>query len=103
MWLFKTFSSGDGSEIDNLATYYNEFVDDFSRRKIILALGEGNRQSWFKTRKRNLNRLSNWERRAFLASAKCLPGDEASHWYRSILPRLDVLEVAVVKWAGKKT
>lgn len=101
MWLFKTFSNGTGWNIDKLATYYNEYFDDFSRRKIILALGKANQQSWFKTRKRNVMQLSNWSRRAFLASANCLPGDEASHWYRSILPRLDVLEVAVVKWAGR--
>ncbi|MCP3741421.1 RNA-directed DNA polymerase [Rossellomorea sp. BNER] len=101
MWLFKTFSNGEGWKIDRLATYYNEYFDDFSRRKIILALGQANQESWFKTRKRNIMQLTNWQRRAFLASAKCLPGDEASHWYRSILPRLDVLEIAVVKWAEK--
>jgi hypothetical protein len=102
MWLFKTFSNGQGWNIDKLATYYNEYFDDFSRRKIILALGQANQQSWFKTRKRNVMQLSNWQRRAFLASANCLPGDEASHWYRSILPRLDVLEIAVVKWAESR-
>ncbi|GAB1760285.1 RNA-directed DNA polymerase [Priestia sp. TRN 1309] len=102
MWLFKTFSNGQGWNIDKMATFYNEYFDDFSRRKIILALGQANQQSWFKTRKRSIMQLPNWQRRAFLASAKCLPGDEASHWYRSILPRLDVLEVAVVKWAESK-
>lgn len=102
MWLFKTFSNGQGWNIDKLATFYNEYFDDFSRRKIILALGQANQQSWFKTRKRNIMQYPNWQRRAFLASAKCLPGDEASHWYRSILPRLDVLELAVVKWAENR-
>lgn len=102
MWLFKTFSNGPGWNIDNLATYYNEYFDDFSRRKIIFALGQANQQSWFKTRKRSIMQLPNWQRRAFLASANCLPGDEASHWYRSILPRLDVLEIAVVKWAESR-
>ncbi|MCM3733821.1 RNA-directed DNA polymerase [Fictibacillus nanhaiensis] len=102
MWLFKTFSNGTGWNIDRLATYYNEYFDDFSRRKIILALGKANQQSWFKTRKRNIMQLPNWQRRAFLASANCLPGDEANHWYRSILPRLDILEVAVVKWAESR-
>lgn len=102
MWLFKTFSKGQDWNIDKLATYYNEYFDDFSRRKIILALGQANQQSWFKTRKRNIMQLPNWQKRAFLASANCLPGDEASHWYRSILPRLDVLEIAVVKWAESR-
>ncbi|WP_028390714.1 RNA-directed DNA polymerase [Bacillus cihuensis] len=102
MWLFKTFSNGQGWNIDKLATFYNEYFDDFSRRKIIFALGQANQQSWFKTRKRNIMQFPNWQRRAFLVSAKCLPGDEASHWYRSILPRLDVLEIAVVKWAERR-
>ncbi|MEK4404008.1 RNA-directed DNA polymerase [Sporosarcina sp. FSL K6-6792] len=102
MWIFNTFSNGKGWNIANLAARYNEYFDDFSRRKIILALGQANQQSWFKTRKRNIMQLPNWQRRAFLASANCLPGDEASHWYRSILPRLDVLEIAVVKWAESR-
>ncbi|MFY0781092.1 RNA-directed DNA polymerase [Peribacillus simplex] len=102
MWLFKTFSNGQGWNIEKLATYYNEYYDDFSRRKIIFALGQANQQSWFKTRKRNVMQFPNWQRRAFLASANCLPGDEARHWYRSILSRLDVLEIAVVKWAESR-
>ncbi|MBB4826402.1 hypothetical protein HNO89_003662 [Sporosarcina luteola] len=75
---------------------------DFSRRKLILALGNANQQSWFKTKKRSIMQLPIWQRRAFLAAAICLPGDEASHWYRSILPRLDALEVAIVRWAVSK-
>lgn len=102
LWIFKTFSNGEGWNVANLAACYNEYFDDFSRRKIILALGQANQQSWFKTRKRNIMQFPNWQRRAFLASANCLPGDEASHWYRSILPRLDVLEIAVVKWAESR-
>lgn len=101
MWLFKTFSNGRGWNIDNLATYYNEYFDDFSRRKIIFALGQANQQSWFKTRKK-YNAVTKLAKKGFLASANCLPGDEASHWYRSILPRLDVLEIAVVKWAESR-
>ncbi|MCY7816942.1 RNA-directed DNA polymerase [Bacillus haynesii] len=99
MWLFKTFSNGQGWNIDKLVTYYNEYFDDFSRRKIILALGQANQQYWFKTRKRSVMQYPSWQRRAFIAAARCLPGDEADHWYRSIMPRLDVLDVAVVKWA----
>jgi len=43
-----------------------------------------------------------WQKRAFLAAASCLPGDEAEHWYRSINHSLDELEKCVVKWAKDK-
>lgn len=99
MWLFKTFSNGPGWKTEKLSALYNECYDDFSRREIILALGTANQQSWFRPKKRNAMDFPTWQRRAFLKAAKCLPGDEASHWYRSILTRLDPLEIAVVKWS----
>lgn len=97
MWLFKTFSNGQGWNTEKLTTLYNENYDDFSRREIILALGAANQQSWFRPKKRNAIEFPPWQRRAFLKAAKCLPGDEASHWY-SVLTRLDPLELAVIKW-----
>jgi Fe-S cluster biosynthesis and repair protein YggX len=99
MWLFKTFSNGPGWNTGKLTTLYNDYYDDFSRREIILALGAANQQSWFRPKKRNAMEFPTWQRRAFIKAAKCLPGDEASHWYRSILTRLDPLELAVVKWS----
>lgn len=102
MWLFSILGKGNGWQIDKLATLYNEYSDEFTRRKIILALGEANQQYWFKARKRDITQFSNWSRRAFLAASKCLPGDEASHWYRSIIPRLDILDIAVIKWTEAK-
>ncbi|WP_096186862.1 RNA-directed DNA polymerase [Evansella halocellulosilytica] len=101
MWIFKTFSNGSGCNTERLTSFYNEYYDDFSRREIILALGTANQQSWFRPKKRNAMEFPTWQRRAFIKAAKCLPGDEASHWYRSILTRLDPLEIAVVKWSQK--
>ncbi|MGJ9460467.1 RNA-directed DNA polymerase [Oceanobacillus sp. CF4.6] len=102
MWLFSTFANGPHWKIDQLPHLYNEYYDDFSRREIILALGEASKQSWFRPKKRNALEFPTWQKRAFIKAAKCLPGDEASHWYRSIMPRLDPLEVAIVKWTQKQ-
>lgn len=99
-WILNTFTQGE--EWDNedvFATLYNTNTDTFSRRELILALGRAGKDHWFKTRKRDVFRLEPWERRAFLAGASCLPGDESKHWYRSIARRLDPLEKAVVSWA----
>ena len=81
---------------DELVRLYGKHPDSFTRRKIILALGRLNQFHWFKTWKQDFQQFSAWERRAFLIAASCLPGDEASHWYRSIRSRLDPLERAVV-------
>ncbi len=98
MWLFKTFSNGPNWKTEKLMHLYNEYYDDFSRREIILALGNANQQSWFRPKKRDALNFPTWQRRAFIRAAKCLPGDEAKHWYQSIIPRLDPLEIAIVKW-----
>lgn len=102
MWLFNTFSSEQSWKIDNAANLYSTYFDDFSKREIILMLGTSDQQSWFKSKKRHITDFPSWQKRAFLLSANCLPGDEAPHWYRSIMPRLDVLEIAVVKWAQRR-
>lgn len=101
MLIFEIFSTSEEWCPDNVVALYNEYTDDLSRRKLILSLGEAENQSWFKTRKRNVMNFPSWQRRAFLTAGKCLPGDEASHWYRSLLPRLNELEIAVVKWSLK--
>lgn len=99
-WVFNVFANdfewNNKSEYINL---YNTYSDDFSRRKLILALGKSNTYHWFKTNKRNIQSFNPWLKRAFLAGASCLPGDEAKHWYRSINRRLDPLENAITRWA----
>lgn len=100
--LFKTFADGPDWNINKLPRLYNEYYDDFSRREIILALGNANEQSWFRPGKRNALEFPTWQKRAFIKAAKCLPGDESTHWYRSIMTRLDPLEIAIVKWTQSK-
>lgn len=99
-WILDTFTHD--REWDNegdFARLYNQHHDEFSRRKLILAMGRSSQQHWFKTRKRTFLQYGPWERRAFLAAASCLPGDEWDHWRRSLQPHLDELEKAVVEWA----
>jgi hypothetical protein len=98
-WIINTFTKG--REWDNegeFSSLYNAHSDEFSRRELTLALGRAIQDHWFKTRKRDVFQLGPWERRAFLAAASCLPGDEPKHWYNSIYKQLDELEKAVVDW-----
>lgn len=100
LWIFNTFTKD--REWDNegkFVSLYNSYHDEFSQRKLILALGRAQQHSWFKSRKRTVNQMSPWLKRAFLAAASCLPGDEAEHWYRSLQTSLDPLELVITKWA----
>jgi hypothetical protein len=101
LWVFNTFTQD--REWDNEGKFvglFNSYHDEFSQRKLILALGRAHQHSWFKTRKRNVNQMPPWLKRAFIAAASCLPGDEAHHWYKSLKTSLDPLELAITKWAS---
>jgi hypothetical protein len=100
MWALSLFT--DSHEWDNEDRFLNllgVLSDQFSRRKLILALGRSGRTGWFQSRWRSLFDESHWSRRALILGASCMPSDARKHWYDSIGPRLDVLEKAVVKWA----
>ncbi|QIB69293.1 RNA-directed DNA polymerase [Aminipila butyrica] len=102
-WVFDLFANDQSwNSKDKYVGLLNKFPDEYSRRKLILALGKSNNYSWFKSQKRNFDRFPEWERRALLAAMSCLPGDEAQHWYRSINNRLDILEKNIVEWAMKE-
>jgi len=99
LWVLETFTKS--IEWDNeeaFAALFNKYTDDFSRREIILALGRSKNISWFKSRKRDIQSFGPWLKRAFLAAASCLPGDEFTHWIKSISISLDPLEKAIGKW-----
>lgn len=99
-WLLHPFTlSAAWNCIDKMSDAFTSSADDFVRTQAILALGQGKASHWFKREKQNLGRYGAWERRAILAGASCLPGDEYGHWYRSIKSRLDALERFVVEWA----
>lgn len=102
-WVFDLFANDQSwNSKDKYVGLINRYSDQFSRRKLILALGKSNNYSWFKSQKRNFDRFPDWEKRALLAAMSCLPGDEAQHWYRSINNRLDVLEKYIAEWALKE-
>jgi hypothetical protein len=99
-WILAVFA-GDASwnHADNLVRLYDQYFDSFTRCEVINGLGTARVQHWFRTRKAEVMNMTPWERRAFLAGARCLPNDEAKHWFRSVLPQLDLLETAVADWA----
>lgn len=99
-WVFNLFASD--KEWNNKSKYvqlYNQYQDEYSRTQLILALGKAKAHYWFKAQKRSISRLSDWERRAFIAAVTCLPGDESKHWYNSIKGSCDKLEECIFKWA----
>lgn len=101
LWILDIFSKN--SEWDNESNFvklYNTYQDEFSQRKLILAMGRANNFGWFKSNKRYINNYPIWKKRAFIAAASCLPGDEYSHWLRSIQAKLDPLEKAIGHWAS---
>jgi hypothetical protein len=100
LWIFNTFTRDrEWDNEERFATLYRDNADPFSRRELILALGRAQRISWFKTRKRSVDTFEPWQKRAFIAAASCMPGDEFRYWYSSIFRHLDPLEKAVGEWA----
>lgn len=81
---------------------YNESLDEFSGRTLLLAMGRSKMDYWFRSRKQTLDQMTPWVRRAFIYSASCLPPDEYKHWIRGIDGQLDVLERAITTWARKQ-
>lgn len=101
MWALDLFTHS--TEWDNEGHFLkllNSSHDLSSRRKLILAMVcRASQQYWFKSKWRGLFDESPWPRRALIAVASCMPSDARNHWYRSIEPRLDHLEKAVMRWA----
>lgn len=99
MWLLNTFTcDNQWNNEDKFTSLYNTCHDEYSQRKLILALGRSHKHSWFRSKRRYITQLNPWVKRAFLAACSCLPGDQAKHWYRSILS-LDTLEKVICSWA----
>ena len=98
-WLLSLFSEGPmWGNSEKMASLYSDSQDNFSRRKLTLALGRSGQDYWFRTRKEDVFEFGGWLRRAFLAGAKCLPMSERKHWYSFLNPRLDIVERSIVSW-----
>lgn len=102
LWCLHLFSvSRLWHQRDRLFQLYAVSRDTPSRRELILAMGQARHRHWFQSQWRDLANFPPWPRRAVLAGASCMPLDAQNHWYRSLFPRLDLLESAVVKWVRK--
>lgn len=100
MWIVQPFTAS--REWDNESRFvglYNRESDQACKRKLILAMGRSQQLHWFQSQWRTLFEHPHWQRRALLAAASCMPPDARKHWYRSIEPQLDILELAVMRWA----
>ena len=100
MWILNLFIHS--REWDNEARFFSLYAaesDPTCRRNLILAMGRAHQAHWFQSQWRTLFDQPHWPRRALLAGASCMPSDARRHWYRSIEPQLDVLELAVTRWA----
>ncbi len=102
-WILSVFSEdASWNNADRLIQLYGQYPDQLSRPETTAAIGAAKQAHWFRSRKQEVTSLPPWERRAFLAGARCLPRDEAKHWYRSIASQLDPLEKAVAHWAQQQ-
>jgi len=90
LWILHTFSL-DKDFINEviLRKVLNKSSDPFSNREIILALGKLGCPHWFRSKKRGIAAMSEWDKRAFLTCCgDCLPKDEYKHWKWSITKNL---------------
>lgn len=85
--------------VDRLLRLLAAAPSQLERRELLLSLGSHGASDWISSQRRNYDQESPWCRRAFLASARAMPGDQAGHWYKAIRPQLDVLEQSVTIWA----
>lgn len=100
MWILDLFVHS--REWDNEGRFFALYAaeaDQACRRNLILAMGRAHQGHWFQSQWRTLFDQPHWPRRALLAGASCMSADARRHWYRSVEPQLDVLELAVMRWA----
>lgn len=102
MYMLRPFAiDGEWNSEDQYVKLFNEALDEFSKRELLLAMGRSKQHFWFRSRKQYLQEMSPWIRRAFIYSASCLPADEFKHWVRGIDGQLDEVEKAIATWAKK--
>lgn len=102
MYILRLFAvDGAWNAEDEYVKLYNEAVDEFASRELLLAMGRSRKDFWFRSRKQYLQQLAPWLRRAFIYGASCLPAEEYKHWIRGVDGQLDELERAIASWARK--
>lgn len=99
-WLIHPFARRSSLNcIGDLLRLLQSNPSQLERRELMLSLGSHGASDWLGANRRNYDQESPWCRRAYLAAARCLPGDQASHWYKAVRPQLDHLEQAISIWA----
>jgi hypothetical protein len=68
------------------------------RREIVLAARAGATGAWLKERKAEFETADPWIRRALVAGASVLPGDEGIIWIKKLVPQLTLPEKLVARW-----
>jgi hypothetical protein len=100
LWALELFAqSNDWNNDDQFYSMLTATPSQAARRKLILAMGHASQRHWFHSQWRSFFDHPPWTRRALLAAASCMPADARRHWYRSIEPQLDPLELAIMRWA----
>lgn len=98
-WILSVFSDPSWNQVDALTQIYERYSDSLTRTPVMEALGAADAQFWVRTKKNDLLSLPHWERRALLTAGRCLPRDEARHWFRVVQDGLDPLEQEIAEWA----
>lgn len=102
MYLLRPFAvDGNWNSEEEYVKLYNESIDEFSGRELILAMGRSKKDFWFRSKKQSLHQMLPWLRRAFIYGASCLPSDEYKHWIRGIDGQLSDMEKAIANWAKR--
>lgn len=100
MWILDLFThSREWDNENQFFSMYASEADSSIKRKLILAMGRASQRHYFQSQWRSLFDHPHWPRRALIAGASCMPPDARRHWFRSIEPSLDLLELAVMRWA----
>lgn len=88
-------------ELDHINSVTAQYAgaNAFVRREIVMASGAAQQGHWIRERKDEFATGDQWLRRAILAAAISLPGDEARHWLRSVKRQLDAREKIIMRWA----
>jgi hypothetical protein len=99
MYLLRPFAvDAEWNSDGQYVKLYNDSIDQFTRRELLLAMGRGKKDFWFRSRKQTLYELPPWQRTAFIYGASCLPADEYKHWIFGMSGKLDDVERAVAQW-----
>lgn len=71
------------------------------RREIVFAARAAGNAAWLRERKAEFESADPWLRRAIIAGASALAGDEGDIWLMKVRNRLTFLEKLMVRWAFK--